>query len=62
MIVVPKRPDFLALNPFGQVPVLDDDGTVVADANAILVYLRRAARGTAAPGGRGPRGDGGRAS
>ncbi|WP_298964283.1 glutathione S-transferase [uncultured Methylobacterium sp.] len=36
-----KRPDFLALNPFGQVPVLDDDGTVVADANAILVYLAR---------------------
>ena len=34
-----KQPDFLALNPFGQVPVLDDDGTVVADSNAILVYL-----------------------
>ena len=34
-----KRPEFLALNPFGQVPVLDDDGTVVPDANAILVYV-----------------------
>lgn len=34
-----KRPDFLALNPFGQVPVLDDDGTIIADSNAILVYL-----------------------
>jgi glutathione S-transferase len=34
-----KKPDFLALNSFGQVPVLDDDGTIVADSNAILVYL-----------------------
>lgn len=34
-----KQPAFLALNPFGQVPVLDDGGTVVADSNAILVYL-----------------------
>ena len=34
-----REPDFLALNPFGQVPVLDDDGTIVADSNAILVYL-----------------------
>ena len=36
-----KKPEFLALNAFGQVPVLDDDGTVVADSNAILVYLAR---------------------
>ena len=34
-----KQPDFLALNPFGQVPVIDDAGTVIADSNAILVYL-----------------------
>ncbi|UGY05531.1 glutathione S-transferase family protein [Bradyrhizobium quebecense] len=34
-----KAPEFLALNPFGQVPVLDDDGTIVCDSNAILVYL-----------------------
>lgn len=34
-----RQPAFLALNPFGQVPVLDDDGTIVADSNAILVYL-----------------------
>ncbi|MGA0609331.1 glutathione S-transferase family protein [Caldimonas sp. KR1-144] len=34
-----KRPEFLALNLFGQVPVIDDDGTVVADSNAILTYL-----------------------
>ncbi len=36
-----KAPEFLALNPFGQVPVLDDDGTIVADSNAILVYVAR---------------------
>ncbi|QPF85830.1 glutathione S-transferase [Bradyrhizobium genosp. L] len=34
-----KTTEYLALNPFGQVPVLDDDGTVVPDSNAILVYL-----------------------
>ncbi len=36
-----KQPGFLRLNPFGQVPVLDDNGTVIADSNAILVYLAR---------------------
>lgn len=36
-----KQPPFLALNAFGQVPVIDDNGTIVADANAILVYLAR---------------------
>lgn len=34
-----KSPEFLKLNPFGQVPVLEDGDTVVHDANAILVYL-----------------------
>ena len=35
-----KQPDFLKLNGFGQVPVIDDGGTVIADSNAILVlYL-----------------------
>ena len=34
-----KSPDFLKLNPFGQVPVLDDGGTTLFDSNAILVYL-----------------------
>lgn len=34
-----KRPEFRALNVFGQVPVIDDGGTVVCDSNAILVYL-----------------------
>jgi glutathione S-transferase len=41
-----KQPEFLALNPFGQVPVLDDDGTVVSDSNAILVYLAKKLRRT----------------
>lgn len=34
-----KSPDFLALNPFGQVPVLVDGKVVVRDSQAILVYL-----------------------
>lgn len=34
-----RKPEFLALNAFGQVPVIDDEGTVIADSNAILVYL-----------------------
>jgi glutathione S-transferase len=34
-----KTPEFLALNPFGQVPVIDDEGVVLAESTAILVYL-----------------------
>jgi glutathione S-transferase len=34
-----KQPEFLAKNPLGQVPVLDDNGTVLTDSNSILVYL-----------------------
>lgn len=34
-----KRPDFLALNPFGQLPVLQDGDVTLSDSNAILVYL-----------------------
>ena len=34
-----KQPEFLTMNRFGQVPVIDDAGTIVADSNAILVYL-----------------------
>jgi glutathione S-transferase len=34
-----KAPAFLALNSFGQVPVIDDGGTVLSDSNAILIYL-----------------------
>lgn len=36
-----KKPEFLALNPFGQVPVLEDDGVAISDSNAILVYLAK---------------------
>jgi len=32
---------FLRLNPLGQIPVLEHDGLVLADSNAILVYLAR---------------------
>jgi len=39
-----KAPEFLKLNPFGQVPVLDDDGTIVTDSVAILVYLAKKSR------------------
>ncbi|VVD66736.1 glutathione S-transferase family protein [Pandoraea terrigena] len=47
-----KQPAFLAINPFGQVPVIDDDGQVIADSNAILIYLasRYDASGTWLPG------------
>lgn len=34
-----KGEAFLALNPFGQVPVLEVDGTILCDAQAILFYL-----------------------
>lgn len=34
-----QQPEFLALNPFGQIPVLVDGETVISDSNAILVYL-----------------------
>ncbi len=34
-----KAPAFLALNPLGQIPVLQDGEVTLADANAILVYL-----------------------
>lgn len=34
-----KQPAFLAMNPFGQVPVIQDGDITLADSNAILVYL-----------------------
>lgn len=36
-----KSPEFLELNKFGQVPVLRDDQVVIADSNAILIYLAK---------------------
>jgi glutathione S-transferase len=34
-----KKPEFLAKNPFGQVPVIEDGEVKLADSTAILVYL-----------------------
>ncbi|MFM6152275.1 MAG: glutathione S-transferase family protein [Cuspidothrix sp.] len=36
-----KTPEYLAMNPFGQVPLLVDGEIQLADAQAILVYLAR---------------------
>lgn len=36
-----KNEPFLSLNPAGQVPVIKDGETVIADSNAILVYFAR---------------------
>jgi glutathione S-transferase len=32
---------FRAKNPFGQLPVIDDDGVIVSESGAILLYLAR---------------------
>ncbi|MEM7016670.1 MAG: glutathione S-transferase family protein [Pseudomonadota bacterium] len=34
-----KPPELLKLNPFGQIPVFEDDGLVIAESIAILEYL-----------------------
>ena len=36
-----KTPEYLAMNPLGLVPTLDDDGVVIRDSQAILCYLAR---------------------
>lgn len=41
-----KSPEFLRINRFGQVPVLVDGDRVIADSNAILVYLAKQAGAT----------------
>jgi glutathione S-transferase len=33
--------EYRAVNPFGQIPAIDDDGTVVTESGAILLYLGR---------------------
>jgi glutathione S-transferase len=38
---VRSTPAFLALNPLGQIPVLEDGDLVLADSTAILVYLAK---------------------
>jgi glutathione S-transferase len=44
---VRRSREFLQLNPLGQIPVLQDGETAIADSNAILVYLAK----RYAPGG-----------
>jgi len=34
-----KAPDYLRISPFGQVPAIDDNGTILSDSNAIISYL-----------------------
>jgi glutathione S-transferase len=34
-----KKPDYLAMHPFGQVPVIDDEGFVLYESRAIMRYL-----------------------
>ena len=36
-----KKETFLKLNPFGVIPVIDDNGFVLADSNAIILYLAK---------------------
>jgi glutathione S-transferase len=36
-----RKPEYLALNPFGQVPTIQDGDLTLFDSNAILVYLAR---------------------
>lgn len=34
-----KAASYLKMNPFGQVPAIDDNGLILSDANAIITYL-----------------------
>ncbi len=36
-----KAPEYLKISPFGQVPAIDDNGVVLSDSNAILIYLEK---------------------
>lgn len=36
-----KSPEYLAKNPAGQVPMIEDGDVIISDSNAILVYLAR---------------------
>jgi glutathione S-transferase len=36
-----RQPAYLAINPLGRLPVVVDDGVVIRDSQAILIYLAR---------------------
>ncbi|MEO6301143.1 MAG: glutathione S-transferase family protein [Paracoccaceae bacterium] len=42
-------PSFLAINPIGQVPALEDDGVVLSESLAITLYIARRFGGTLGP-------------
>ncbi len=46
-----KTPDYLTLNPWGLVPVLEDDDFVLTESSAILKYLADKAKLPAYPHG-----------
>ena len=43
-----RSPQFLALNPNGMVPVLEDNGFILTESHAIMLYLAEKAPGHAA--------------
>lgn len=46
-----KRPDYLAVNPVGRIPAIDDDGFVLSESLAITTYLVKRHGGPLQPAG-----------